>query len=355
VSTATPPARSALRTLRLRSGRVSLRVHGRTVLVVLGLAVALLAACVLSVGTGEYPLSWQEVVETLLGYGPPGADVIIEELRLPRVVNAVLVGTALGVSGAIFQSLTRNPLGSPDVIGFTQGAAAGAVLELAVFGGGTVAVALGAVAGGLGVAALVFLLALRAGSTQGYRLILIGIGFSTLLASLTAFILTKVSLASSQSARLWLVGSLNGRGWEHAGPVAVALLVLLPVVGVLGRTLRQLELGDDSAAALGVDVGRARLHLVAVAVGLAAVATAATGPIAFVALAAPQIARRLTRATGPGLVAAGVLGALLLTLSDLLAQRIFPATPLPVGLVTGAVGGLYLVWLLAHEWRAPAR
>ncbi len=343
------------RVIRRAGDRISFRLHVRSAVVVLVLLVVAAVMTVLAVGTGDYPLSPSEVIATLFGGGPPGADIVIETLRLPRAMTALLVGAALGVAGAIFQSITRNPLGSPDIIGFTQGAAVGAVLQIAVFGGGTLAIAAGAIGGGLAVAAAVFLLALRTGSTQGYRLVLIGIGFSTLLASLTAFLLTQITLESSQSARLWLVGSLNGRGWEHVVPVGIALAVLFPAVGVLGRTLRQLELGDDAAAALGISVDRSRMWLIVVAVGLTAVATAATGPIAFVALAAPQLARRMTRATGPGLVPSAALGAVLLVLSDFLAQRIFPDTPLPVGIVTGVVGGVYLIWLLSREWKTKTR
>jgi iron complex transport system permease protein len=341
--------------VRLRDDAVSLRVDRRSVVVGLALLVLVAVVAVLGVGTGDYPLSPGDVLRTAIGDGPPGADVIIETLRLPRVLDALLVGGALGVAGAIFQSLTRNPLGSPDVIGFTQGAAVGAVLQIAVFGGGMVAVAGGAVVGGFAVAAAVLLLAQRAGGTQGYRIVLIGIGFSTLLASTTSFLLTKVTLETSQSARLWLVGSLNGRGWEHVVPVGIALAVLLPLALAAARDLRMLEMGDDTAAALGVRTGRSRVLLVAVGVALAAVATASTGPVAFVALAAPQLARRLTRATGPGLLPAAVMGGLLLAASDLAAQRLWPATPLPVGVMTGAVGGVYLMWLLFTEWRKPRR
>jgi iron complex transport system permease protein len=341
--------------VRLRDDAVSLRVDRRSVVVGLALLVLVAVVAVLGVGTGDYPLSPGDVLRTAIGDGPPGADVIIETLRLPRVLDALLVGGALGVAGAIFQSLTRNPLGSPDVIGFTQGAAVGAVLQIAVFGGGMIAVAGGAVVGGFAVAAAVLLLAQRAGGTQGYRIVLIGIGFSTLLASTTSFLLTKVTLETSQSARLWLVGSLNGRGWEHVVPVGIALAVLLPLALAAARDLRMLEMGDDTAAALGVRTGRSRVLLVAVGVALAAVATASTGPVAFVALAAPQLARRLTRATGPGLLPAAVMGGLLLAASDLAAQRLWPATPLPVGVMTGAVGGVYLMWLLFTEWRKPRR
>lgn len=343
------------RVLRLRGERISLRIDGRSVLVAGVLLLVAAVVLVFSVGTGDYPLSVSEVLQTLVGGGPPGADIIVTELRLPRVLDALLCGAALGIAGAIFQSLTRNPLGSPDVIGFTQGAAVGAVLQIAVFGGGTVAVAGGAIVGGFAVAAAVMLLARRAGGTQGYRIVLIGIGFSTLLASTTAFLLTKVTLETSQSARLWLVGSLNGRGWEHVLPVGVALVLLVPCALAAGRSLRMLEMGDDTAAALGVSTDRSRLALVVVGVALAAVATASTGPVAFVALAAPQLARRLTRATGPGILPSAVMGALLLAASDLAAQRIWPATPLPVGIMTGAVGGVYLMWLLFNEWHQRRR
>lgn len=343
------------RVVRLRGGAISLRLHPRSLVVGAGLLVLCAIVSVLAVGTGDYPLSPAEVLRTIAGNGPPGADIIIEELRLPRVLDALLVGAALGVAGAVFQSLTRNPLGSPDVIGFTQGAAVGAVLQIAVFGGSMVAIAGGAIVGGFVVAAAVMALAKRAGGTQGYRIVLIGIGFSTLLASTTAFLLTKVTLETSQSARLWLVGSLNGRGWEHVVPVAVALVVLVPLALMAGRDLRMLEMGDDTAAALGVHTERSRMLLVIVAVALAAVATASTGPVAFVALAAPQLARRLTHATGPGLLPAAIMGGLLLAASDLAAQRVWPATPLPVGVMTGAVGGVYLMWLLFTEWHRRGR
>ncbi|WP_026910351.1 FecCD family ABC transporter permease [Patulibacter minatonensis] len=341
--------------IRLRGDRISLRVDPRS-MVVGGILLVLAAVVgVFAIGTGDFELSVGEVLDTIVGNGPPGADVIISELRLPRLLDALFCGAALGVAGAIFQSLTRNPLGSPDVIGFTQGAAVGAVLQIAVFGGGTLAIAGGAVFGGFAVAAAVMLLAQRAGGTQGYRIVLIGIGFSTLLASTTAFLLTKVSLETSQSARLWLVGSLNGRGWEHVVPVGIALAVLVPCALVAGRSLRMLEMGDDTAAALGVSTERSRLALVAVGVALAAVATASTGPVAFVALAAPQLARRLTGATGPGLIPSALMGGLLLAASDLAAQRVFPSTPLPVGVMTGAVGGVYLMWLLFNEWHQRRR
>jgi iron complex transport system permease protein len=352
VSVSAPPAPIAGlgRVVRVPGLGASLRIAPRSAVVCLALVAVGLVLLVLAVGTGEYPIAPGEVVATLLGGGDRGTAFVIETLRLPRALTAVLVGVALGAAGAIFQSLTRNPLGSPDIIGFTAGASAAAVLEIILFAGSGVAVALGATVGGLLTALAVYLLALRDG-VQGYRLILVGIGVSALLYALTDYLTTRARLEDAVAAAVWITGSLNARGWEHVGPLAVALVVLAPLVALLARSLRTLELGDDTAAALGVDVERSRLALIVVGVGLTSVAVASAGPIAFVALTAPQIARRLTRATGPGVVAAALTGAVLLLASDLLAQRLFPAHALPVGVVTGVLGGLYLMWLLHHEWR----
>ncbi len=339
------------RVVRVPALRLSLRVRPRAVAVCAGLVVIALVLLVLAVGTGEYPIPPGEVVATLLGGGDPGTSFVIETLRLPRALTALLVGGALGCAGAIFQSLTRNPLGSPDIIGFTSGASAAAVFMILVFGGGTAAIAAGAVVGGLVTALLVVVLAAR-GGLQGYRIILVGIGINAMLYALTDYLLTRARLEEAQSAAVWLTGSLNGRGWEHVEPLAVALAVLLPLVALLAGPLRMLELGDEAAVALGVGVRRARLALIVVGVALTAVAVAAAGPIAFVALAAPQLARRLTRSPGPNAVAATLMGAVLLAASDLAAQRLFPDHALPVGVATGVIGGLYLIWLLSHEWRS---
>ncbi|MDQ8046546.1 MAG: iron chelate uptake ABC transporter family permease subunit [Solirubrobacteraceae bacterium] len=314
------------------------------------LAALALVVAVLAIGTGEYPLSPGEVVQTLLGHGTRGQVFIVEQLRLPRVLCALLVGAALGVAGGIFQTLTANPLGSPDVIGFTWGAAAGAVLQIALLGGGAFAISGSAILGGIVTAMVVYGLSLGRGPT-GARLILIGIGISALLAALTTFVLARIDLSAAQGARLWLTGSLNGRGWEFVVPLAVALVVLGPLVVALARPLAMLELGDDAARGLGVSVDRIRPTLIVVAVALSGVATATAGPVPFVALAAPQLARRLTRSSGPGLIGAALMGALLLAASDLLAQRLLPSGGLPVGVMTGALGGTYLIWLLHHEWR----
>ncbi|ADB51109.1 FecCD family ABC transporter permease [Conexibacter woesei] len=339
------------RVLRSPGGAVALRFEARPFWVGCVLVFVLLALAIVGVGTGEYPLSPAEVVRTLLGGGDRSSEFIVETLRLPRVLCALLVGGALGLAGAIFQSLTRNPLGSPDVVGFTSGSAAGAVAVITLIGAsGGAATSVGAVGGGLVTAALVLALAYRHG-IQGYRLVLVGIGVGLLLRAITDWLLTRARYEDAQAAVVWIIGSLNGRGWEQVRPLALALALLVPLALLLGRTLRALELGDETAQALGVPVERGRVALVVVGVALTAVATAAAGPIAFVALTAPQLARRLTRASGPGLLPALLMGAVLLEASDCAAQRIWPEQGLPVGIVTGVLGGVYLSWLLASEWR----
>lgn len=348
---AAPPTGTG-RVVRVPGIGLTLRVQPRVVAVCGVLAAAVLVLLVLAVATGEYRLTPWEVVQTLAGGGPAGADFIVETIRLPRALTAILVGASLGAAGAIFQSVTRNPLGSPDIIGFTSGASAGAVLQIVVFDGGSGAVALGALAGGVGTAVAVWLLAFRGGEgVQGYRLILIGVGLSFVLVGVTNYLLTRARIEEASVANVWITGSLNGRGWEHVVPVMISLAVILPLVFVLARELRMMEMGDDAAIALGVPVSRARNGLLILAVGLTAVATSSAGPVLFVALASPQIARRLTRATGPGVGAAAFTGALLLLASDYGAQRVFPDQQLPVGVVTGVLGGAYLIWLLWNEWR----
>ncbi|WP_407699186.1 FecCD family ABC transporter permease [Streptomyces alkaliterrae] len=336
----------------LRRRGLSLRFHRRSLLVSTGLALLTGALLVLLVGSGEYPLSPAEVIEVLGGGGHAADAFVVNEVRLPRAVTGLLVGAALGLSGAVFQALVRNPLGSPDVLGFTQGAASGALAAIVLVGGGSLALATGAVLGGVLTGAVIYLLAWRGGA-HGQRLVLVGIGVAAVLTGVNGYLLTRADMADAGRAVLWLTGSLDGRGWDSALPLLAVLCALLPLVVLgCGRGLRMMELGDDAAYALGVPVERVRLVLLAAAVLLAAFAAAAAGPVAFVALTAPQLARRLTRASGPQLLPSLWTGAALLLAADWVAQRAFPGHLLPAGVVTGLLGGGYLVWLLAGERRA---
>jgi iron complex transport system permease protein len=336
--------------IRLAGDRLSFRLHLRPLVVGVVLALVVLVSTILVIGTGDYPLSPGQVVETLLGGGDSSARFIVETLRLPRAITAILVGAALGVGGAIFQSIARNPLGSPDVIGFTTGAATGALLVILLWQGEGGDIALGAIVGGAVTAAAVYLLSYR-GGVQGYRLVLVGIGIGAMLLAVNNYLITRARRDDALAAAHWLVGSLGEASWDTVIPVAVALATLLPLSLLLARRLRMLEMGDDAARALGVNAERSRLALSGTGVALTAVAVAASGPIAFVALAAPQLARRLTRTASPGLATSALMGAAVLVLSDLLGQRVAPKD-LPVGVVTGLVGGVYLAWLLSREWRS---
>lgn len=329
----------------------SARAVGRTrsIFVSLGLCIAIVIVFCVSVSVGDFPIPLSDVVPAILGFGDPDSDFIVRTLRLPRALTAVLVGAAFGLSGAVFQSLARNPLASPDIIGVTAGASAAAVFVIVFVGGSHVVVAMAAFIGALATAALVYLLAFKRGMSP-YRLVLVGIGIGAVLSAITSYLLTRAEIYDAQRATVWLTGSLNGRGWEHVRPVAVSLAVLVPVLLWLARPLRIMQLGDDAARGLGVPVERTRMGLVVVGVALAAVATASAGPVAFVAFVAAPIARRLTRSPLT-IIPAALTGALLVVASDLVGRRIFAPTELPVGVITGLVGAPYLLWLLARSNR----
>lgn len=332
-----------------RLGRVSWLYRPRTLLVLAWVVLALGGIALLSLTTGGMDLSWRQVFEAAGGVGEPSAVRSIRGRRLPRLLTAIGVGGALGVSGAIFQSVSRNVLGSPDIIGFTVGASTAAAAQILLFGGGVTATALAAVAGGLVTAVIVYALARRGAVTSGLRLVLVGIGVGALLAAARDFLIATADVADASVVQLWSAGSLTGRGWSHAGAVFLANVLLIPPLVLAARSLDLMEMGDDTAVALGVQLEKVRLGTVLGAVLLVGVATAAAGPIAFVALAAPQIARRLTGAPGIPTIASFLMGAALLSAADLLAQTLELGFRTPVGLVTGFLGGLYLVWLLARR------
>lgn len=306
-------------------------------------AIALLALCL-----GDYPLTLPEVATAL--FSDQGfATRIVTTWRLPRIVGAILFGAALGASGALFQTLTRNPLGSPDVIGFSTGAYTGAILVITLAGGSFVAVSAGALGGGLITALIVYLLAWRNG-VQGFRLIIVGIAVTAVLSSLNTYLLLRAQTEVAMTASIWGAGTLSLVGWNEVavavGPLALFFIVTVVVTG----PLRQLELGDDAARAHGVRTEATRLVVMFVGVALIAVVTAVSGPIAFIALAAPQIARRLNRSAGIPIGGSAAIGAFLLLSADVIAQHVVPGS-VPVGIVTVVIGGIYLVVLLVHEAR----
>lgn len=309
-------------------------------------ALTFLVICA-SVSVGDFPIALVDVVPAMLGFADQGQTFIVQEVRLPRIACGLLVGVAFGISGAVFQSLASNELASPDVIGITAGASTAAVLMIIVFGSSSLSLSTGALIGGLGTALAIYALAYKRG-VSGYRLILVGIGIAAGLSSITAYLLTRAEIEEVQRATIWLTGSLNGRSWDQVQTLGIAMLVLVPVVLMLTRGLRALQLGDDAAKGIGVRVEPVRAAIIIAAVGLAAFATAAAGPVAFVAFVAGPIARRLLHSGDLALVPAALVGALLLLSADLIARKGLGSIELPVGVLTGILGAPYLLWLLTR-------
>lgn len=339
-----------VRAIRLFGNGLTGRIDLRTSAICLVLALLAMLVGMITLGSGEFHVPPGDVLWALLGQAEGRIHMVVVEWRLPRTALALILGAALGVSGAIFQSLTRNPLGSPEIIGFDAGSFTGALVVITLVGGGYLAIAGGALAGGLVTALLVYLLAYRRG-VQGFRLIIVGIGVSAMLTSLNTWLLLRADLEVAMAAAIWGAGSLNGMTLERLGYASLILVILAPMVLAMSRPMAQLELGDDAARALGVNAERNRLGLLALGVALTATVTATAGPIGFVSLAAPQLARRLTGSAGVSMLPSAAMGALLLVAADFVAQRAFAPIQLPVGIVTVSLGGIYFVWLLLREAR----
>ncbi|MEZ0340267.1 FecCD family ABC transporter permease [Mycobacterium sp. pV006] len=332
-----------------RRARFAVRVSRRgTLLTVLAWTAAVSVAAA-SLTLGEFPISITEVLDVLAGGGTLiDRDVVLGD-RLPRAVTGLGVGAAFALSGAILQRIARNPLVSPDVIGINSGAALGALLVITVVGGSGAAVVVSALAGALLASAVILLVAYRRG-LHGFRLVLVGIGVAAMLTSGISYLLTRADVHEAMSAAAWLTGSLANRDGMHVAVIGTTLVLVVPVLAVVGRQLRLLELGDELATSLG-SRQRHRIALVLVAVTLAAMATAAAGPIGFVALVAPQITRRLLAERHVGLAPSAAVGALLVVAADLAARVLFAPAGMPVGVVTAVLGAPVLLFLLARANR----
>ncbi|WP_125131758.1 iron chelate uptake ABC transporter family permease subunit [Microbacterium sp. 10M-3C3] len=311
-------------------------------------AVLLTYAVSLMVGQTFYPPL--DVWRVIVGDRVPGASFTVGELRLPRATTGLLTGLCFGMGGVVFQTMLRNALASPDVIGISSGASAAAVFGIVVLGLGTTAVSLLALGAALAAALLIYTLAYRDGGS-GPRLILIGIGVAAICNAAVAYIISRAAEWDLPVAMRWITGTLNDASWEQAVPLAIATAVLAPLLLVGARRLELLRLGDEAASALGVPVERSRILLIVCAVGLLAFGTAAAGPISFVAFLAGPIAVRLLGPVGSPILPAGLVGALLVLVADFLAQYAF-GTRLPVGVVTGVLGAPYLVFLLVRSSRS---
>jgi iron complex transport system permease protein len=334
------------------------RVLSRTFI----LALALLAMFAVYVLLGSYTVTIPDFFTIVInhltgGEKIPGASFIVMEHKLPRAAVGTLIGVAFGLAGALFQTMLRNPLASPDIIGISYGASAAAVTAIVIFGASGAVVSAAALGGALGVAAIIYAISRsNRGNAAGNRLILAGVGIAAALHAVVNFLMTRADIRTAADALVWLNGSLNSANWERAGILAAALLVLIPATMFLSGPLRMLELGDDAAAGLGIRVNGTRLGLVVTAVALSAVATAAAGPVAFVAFLAGPISRRFVRK--PSLPASALTGALIVLAADFFASNIAPlildGTVLPVGVISGALGAPFLLWLLVTSNRKEA-
>ncbi|MEZ5085411.1 MAG: iron chelate uptake ABC transporter family permease subunit [Tessaracoccus sp.] len=332
----------------IRTGGLSARVEVRSVVVTVLVVIAALICAAWSLTIGSAGLGLSDLADALRGEADANTTRTLLEWRMPRTVFALLGGAALAVGGAVFQSITRNPLGSPDIIGFSTGAYTGALLAMIFGAAGSLATSLGALVGGVLTGVIVYLFAYQRGVT-GMRIIVVGIGVSLFLGAFNTWLLTTMRVERAISAASWGSGSLLDIAWSHTIPVIIAVVIAVPAL-MMGETdMRMMEMGDDIGRGLGVNTDRVRVRMLLIAVALVAVVTASAGPIAFVALAAPQLAMRLGGTPGVRIIPSAALGGLLLLASDMVARTILAPTQLPVGVVTLCVGGAYLVWLLAAQ------
>jgi len=322
------------------------RVRRRRAIVVAAVLLAVLLVGTVSLSVGDYAISPVDVWRTLWGAGDRAQSYVVFQVRAPRLAMALLAGAALGAAGALLQSLLGNPLASPDLLGISGGSGVAAVFAILVLGLGGPALAAAAFAGGLAVAAFL-LLAGHHRSDGGYRLILAGVGVAFLCTALTSFLMVRAQVELAQGALVWLTGSLASTPWWNVLTVLIAILLALPAVIACARWLPITQMGAPTAASLGVRSSTVKIVAVVTAVLLTAVTCAFVGPISFVALCAPAIARPLLGHGAIGVGTSAALGAAILAGADLVAQFAIPGYSMPVGVVTGALGAIFLLWLLA--------
>lgn len=328
----------------LRARAVAVRVNVRVLGMSLAALIALLLLAAWAASLGSFPVPLAEVMKSALGRGEKEYDFIVQTLRLPRVLCAMLVGGALAMSGAIFQGLVRNPLVSPDIIGINTGATLAAVFWI-VTGQEASTLPLAAFGGALAAAALIYVLTWK-GGISGNRLVLVGIGVSAVFSAGTTYLMVRYPIERVSSAQLWATGTVYGSDWDDVRVLLFGLAVLAPAAVALTWPLRILQLGDDVARGAGLPLEPTRLALIAVGCGLAAVSVAVAGPVGFVALMAPHIARMLAGPlSGSVMIFTALVGALVVLAADTVGQHLLPVS-LPVGVVTAAVGAPYFLFLL---------
>ena len=320
------------------------RRRRRYMSVTLILTGAVLSLCTAIMLLGNTVYSPAAVWKVLTGENIKGATFAVRTLRLPRMLSGLLAGFAFGMAGSTFQTMLRNPLASPDIIGITAGSNAAAIFLLIMMNLSGTAVSLGAVLGGVLTSAFIYLLS-RGGKFEGGRLILIGLGVQAMLNAFISYLLLRAPQHDVPAAYRWLSGSLNGVQLSDIPMLAIIIIIFSPITILLGKHLRILELGENSAVTLGVNTDRTRILLILSAVISIAFATATTGPIAFVSFLSGPISSKLVGAGTQNELPAGLVGAVLVLLADLIGQFAF-STKFPVGVITGILGAPYLIFLL---------
>ncbi|MGR0220281.1 FecCD family ABC transporter permease [Agromyces sp. ZXT2-6] len=353
VSSVRPPGAGAAADIARAVAAVHAAARRRALLVSVGAGVLVVVAATGALLLGAAGVSAPELVAALTGQGDAKTNLVVFRLRLPRVAAALIAGVGLGLGGALFQSTLRNPLASPDILGVTGGASLAAVTAMLLFGLSGPAVSVAAFAGALAVAAVIWALAWRDGLT-GIRFVLVGIGVASIVSGLLGWLITRAEIREAPAALVWMVGGVSSIRWDELALAGVALTVVALLAAAFSPRMPLLALDDDTARGLGVDVTRARLAAVVLGVAAVAVATALTGPIAFVALVAPPVARALVGNGRIALAASALVGAAMVLVADLVAQHALGGVAVPVGIVTGLVGAPYLLWLIARGNRKGA-
>ncbi|MBT2283338.1 iron ABC transporter permease [Paenibacillus polymyxa] len=337
-----------LLTFRNKKDTVSVQMEQKS-LVVIGVCILLfLVAGVVGTSVGSDFITPLDVLRTIFGLNAGEHDFVVLTLRLPRVLLSLLVGTALGMSGALLQGIIRNPLASPDVIGITGGAAVAAVGFVTLLGGvvSIKLLPLFAIVGALVTALIIYVLAWKKGVSP-IRLVLIGIGVSAITGAGTTFMLILSPFYTAGQAYIWLTGSIYGASWTDVRTILPVIIIVVPLAIWFARSLNAQEFGDDLATGLGVTVQRHRSVLLLCSVLLAGIAVAVAGTIGFVGLIAPHIARKLVgRMFGSMLIVSGMVGALLVFAADLIARTAFLPLDVPAGVFTAGVGAPFFLYLL---------
>ncbi|KKB11940.1 ferrichrome ABC transporter permease [Devosia geojensis] len=352
--TSLAPARHVI--LRSPRERIALRLPVRALVVIGLLVLALLALSAVSLATGSYGVSLNELVETLRGITISRAiDNVVWEFRFPRTLAAALVGAMMALSGAALQTVTRNGLADPSLVGVSQGAALAVVAVMVLFPQlGPIYRPWLAFGGSILVAVLIQWLSHTREGSNAIRFILMGLGVSAFISSITSALMTYGEIDRALSALAWLAGSINAATWGDVLTLAGWSAVLLPALLVMSRAMAAMRMGEAAAIGLGAPVQLVRPALVTVAVGLAAIATSVVGPLGFVGLIAPHAARRLAHAgMGFHLVLTALIGALLVGAADLIGRAAFALIQIPAGLLTALIGVPIFIVLLARAQVRP--